>query len=231
MTTYRCASEGEAAERAFEVIRDCIQANPQSHLCLATGASPLGAYRRVAEESLAGRLDASRVRITKLDEWIGIPMAHEASCESYLRKEVLGPWSVPEAQYLAFDSEQDDQIFECRRIENRLETLPPFDLCVLGVGSNGHLGLNEPANSLVMGPHIAELAPTTRYRPMLQGTVLTHGLTLGIGNILGSRRVLLIVMGASKQQAWDYLQDGEVSTQWPVSLLNMHDDVVVVSTL
>ena len=217
--------------RAAELMVETVHRNPEAHLCVATGASPLGAYREVAARVHAGEASFESCSITKLDEWLGIPMSHPGSCETFIRNEILSPWGIREERYLAFDSDPAVPVQECARVMEALRTAPAFDLCVLGIGPNGHLGLNEPADELHVNPHVSVLAPTTRHHPMLGGTELERGLTLGVGPIMAARRVLLLVVGEHKTTVWWKLRRRVVTTQIPSSILHVHPDVIVLSTI
>lgn len=217
--------------RAADILEEAVKANPGAHFCLATGASPLGCYREVSQRVAARKLDLSDVTITKLDEWLGIPMAHPGTCETFLRDEVLTPWQIRRSNYISFDGDTPDPVAECARIQNQLDGLAPFDVCVLGIGPNGHLGLNEPAEQLSVYPHVSTLAPTTRRHPMFGDTELDAGMTMGLGSIMSSRHVLLLIVGESKRDAWHRLHEAVISTSLPASLLHLHPNVTCLSAL
>ncbi len=222
----------QLSESAAELVERLLKEKPDAHLCLATGASPLGLYRALSSRVQRQELDCGSCRITKLDEWLGIPMDHPASCESYLQEEVLRPWRIVPERYLAFDNSAPDPAAECRRVAEELAKLPTIDLCVLGMGANGHLGLNEPGEALQVGPHVAELAPETRSHPMISGAAeLEAGLTLGVGDILASLRILLLIVGESKRAAQKGLGEGTVRTSLPASLLHLHGEVTCLSSV
>ena len=231
MTIECFDSYEELSVRAADAIAGTVRGNPEAHLCLATGSSPLGAYREIGRRVNIGEFNLSRVRITKLDEWLGVPMSHSSTCETFLRREVLIPWAVPEDRYLSFDSDSLNPLTECFRIENALDGLPAFDLCVLGIGANGHLGLNEPGTELQLSAHVAVLAESTRHHPMLGATELEQGMTLGLGRIMSSRRILLLVVGENKATAWKRLLEQTITTALPASLLHLHPNVICISTL
>jgi galactosamine-6-phosphate isomerase len=106
----------------------------------------------------------------------------------------------------------------------------PIDLCVLGLGANGHLAFNEPADLLHYGPHAAELSPESMQHPMIDvaRSRPRYGLTVGIGDILRSRRVLLLVSGAHKASQLKRLMSGEITTRFPASLLSLHPEATIL---
>ena len=213
----------DAAARFF---REAVSGTDNPVACLATGHSPLGMYRRLASTG-TGFPD---LHILKLDEWLGLPMDHPASCESYLRQEVLDPLGIPEARYTAFQSDPADPGAECVRMQGELARLGKIDVCVLGLGKNGHLAMNEPAETLQPHCHKALLAEGTRQHGMLtrSGAQVTEGLTLGMADILRAHRILLLVSGPGKREAFRRLRKPGVSPLLPASFLWLHPSVEVL---
>ena len=211
---------------AARLFQEAIAGTQSPVACLATGHSPLGMYRKLAAAS-AGSAD---LQVLKLDEWLGLPMDHPASCESYLRQEVLAPLGIPEARYTAFRSDPPDPGAECVRMQGRLARLGKIDVCVLGLGKNGHLAMNEPAETLQPHCHQARLAESTRQHGMLtrSGAQVTEGLTLGMADILRAGRILLLVSGPGKRQAFRRLLRPEVTPLLPASFLWLHPHVEVL---
>ena len=166
------------------------------------------------------------MRLLKLDEWAGLAMDDPATCEAYLRQHVVEPLRIPPERYIAFRGDAIALDAECAHIEGVLEEQGPIDLCVLGLGVNGHIGLNEPGPELHPGPHVATLSRTSLDHPMLRRARanVRHGVTLGMGDILRSRKVLLLVSGTHKREAMQSLRDPRVSTSFPASLLWLHAD-------
>jgi galactosamine-6-phosphate isomerase len=221
--TWRSAENyDQMSQWACDVVGAVLSAKPDANLCLATGGSPEGLYAEMVRRKLG-----TDMRVTKLDEWHGLPDEHTATSEYFLRTRVLGPLAIPEERYLAFDGMAEDPEAECRRIA---QLLRPVDLAILGIGRNGHLGLNEPADELIPGPHVAELTLQTRSHGMLatSGSEVTHGLTMGIGNIMRAERVLLLITGPGKGQALAELKRGVVTTRLPASILHLHPRVDVI---
>jgi galactosamine-6-phosphate isomerase len=216
------------SRRAAEVILETVRCKPSAILVLATGATPLAAYQIVARTADSGLFD--RVRIVKLDEWCGLSMDDPATCEAYLQAHVIRPMHISPDRYVAFASDAADRQQECRRIVEWLAEHGPIDLCVLGVGVNGHVGLNEPGEALTGGPHVAALAKTTRQHAMLRAAraAVTSGYTLGMADIIGARQVLLLAAGASKAPAIRQVLSGRITTQAPASLLALHPQLTII---
>lgn len=196
-------------------------------LCAATGRSPIGLYERLVARSRKDPALFGALRVVKLDEWVGIPADDPGSCEHYLRERVVGPLAIAPDRYAGFASTADDLDRECERIQSELQRMGPIDVCVLGLGANGHLGFNEPGPFLPPRCHVARLSEETRQHSMVrsQTTKPQCGLTLGMREILASRRILLLVAGAGKEHAVAGLLARRVTTSLPASFLWLHDSV------
>jgi galactosamine-6-phosphate isomerase len=221
---YEALSQAAAARVLAELRR-----KPEAIVCLATGASPRRTYELLALRGQTEPSQFAQVRWLKLDEWGGLAMDDPATCETYLRRILIEPLRVPLSRFISWQSQPADPQAECRRMEAWLAAHGPVDLQVLGLGEDGHLGLNEPADRLAEGPHVAELSETLRAHPMLGESRrrVRHGLTLGMEDILKSRQVLLLVSGAHKAKALRRLAVEPVSTQFPASLLRRHSAVSI----
>lgn len=230
MKWLKVSSEDEQALFAANLIEHLVKEKPDAHLCLATGHSPLATYQELTRRAAAGDLGLSNIQISKLDEWLGVPMANPVTCEAYLREFVVKPWAVKQENYLSFNGEAADPVAECERVAKSQADIGPFDLSVLGVGVNGHLGLNEPDDQLVLHAHVANLAPTTRNHPMLAALkpAPTQGLTFGIQDLLDSKAILLLITGPGKKAAATALRNGPSTTQMPVTLLRDHGNVTII---
>ena len=215
---------------AGEIVGD-LRERPNLLLCVATGSSPTRTYELLAEQRRENPDLFSRLRVLKLDEWGGLPEDDPGTCESYIRRHILGPLGVSPDRYLTFRGDAADPVDECRKLQAVLEQHGPIDLCVLGLGVNGHLGFNEPSDALHPGPHVAPLTEQSLGHPMVRharGRV-RHGLTLGMGDILCSRRILVLVNGPHKRDPLRRLLTPQVSTGFPASLLWLHPDVTVLA--
>ena len=219
----------EMSRLAAARIAAAIRRKPDLLLGVVTGASPTRTYEHLARMRAVEPWLFRRVRVVKLDEWLGLPPRHPASCESYLRERLLRPLRIPRSRYQGFQPRPKDAGAECARLARWLERHGPIDVCVLGLGRNGHLLMNEPAAALRSGPHVARLAASTRRHSMLEGlkTLPRLGLTMGMADILQSRAVLLLVSGRQKVAPLRRMLSGRVSTRCPASFLRLHPDVTV----
>lgn len=225
----RAADYEAMSQAAVERIVAQLRRKPDALLILATGTTPERTYQLLAER---GRIEPGLcdcLRVLKLDEWGGLSMDDPATCEVALRRTLVGPLDIGPARFFGWQSSPPDVEEECRRMHRWLEAHGPADLCVLGLGINGHLGFNEPGEHLKPGPHRAELANESRQHLMLSQARRQpgYGLTLGLRDILQSREILLLVSGAQKQAQLCRLLRPEITPHFPASFLWLHPDVTV----
>lgn len=206
-----------------------LRAKPDLLLCLATGASTLRTFELLAAHAAREAALFARARWIKLDEWMGLAPDDPATCESFLQRVLLRPLSVPPDRYCGWDGRTTDPAAECGRVAAWLEREGPVDLQILGLGANGHLGFNEPGTAVDSGPHLSRLSVTSLSHTMLAkaGGPVSFGLTLGLGDILRSRRILLLVSGAHKAAQLQRLASGGESPDFPASFLHRHPAVTV----
>jgi len=207
-----------------------IENNKNALFCLATGDTPTQTYANIHKMHLRHAGMFANIRIIKLDEWCDMPVDEKCTCESYLHKNILAPLSVSDERYFTFSNKLIDSAQECTRINKVLESEGPIDLIILGLGQNGHVGLNEPNTWLKPHAHVVKLSKQTKMHSMLD--LCTHkpnyGISLGIADILSAKKILLLVSGSGKQNTVKKLLTGNISTHLPASLLWLHSDVSVI---
>ena len=138
---YYCEDYEAMSQKAADLFLRILERNRKQMVCTATGASPTGMYRSLAEEREAELELFSKTHIVPLDEWLGLPENSESSCHFYLQKHVVSPWGIAPNCYHAIDvSIPSNEV--CKKIDAMLQNHGPLDICVLGIGKNGHLGLN-----------------------------------------------------------------------------------------
>lgn len=220
----------EMSREAAAVIRSVIDKNPEAVIVLATGHSPQLAYRILTKELRKDRADLSRMTFVKLDEWLGLSADDEATCEFFLRREILEPLGIKEEQYLHFRPEAGDEKAECERVQREYDGLPKVDLVILGIGMNGHLGLNEPGEELTGTAHTVRLDDRTRGHELLSHTEhdVTRGITLGMENLFRGEQILLLADGKEKEKGLEYYMNDQITTRVPVSLLKLHPNCMCI---
>jgi galactosamine-6-phosphate isomerase len=220
----------EMSHRAAKYLHHKVREKPDLLLCAATGGTPTRAYQLFAESWAGHRSEVRRLRVMKLDEWGGLPPDDPGTCEAYLRQHLLGPLEISDDRYAGFRLGTPDPALDCERVASVLDQWGPIDVCVVGLGTNGHLGFNEPGPSLQPHAHVAKLSAASLDHPMVRhnAAAVTHGLTLGMADILHARSVLLLVNGAHKRDALRRLMTGPIATDFPASMLWLHSDVTCV---
>lgn len=207
---------------------DCLTRQPNSLLCLASGSTPTRTYELLADRGRRELALYAHCRMLKLDEWGGLPAEDPATCEHHLRTTIIDPLGL-DARYTAFATQPAVPENECARISDWLSTNGPIDLCILGLGKNGHLGFNEPAEFLQPFAHVAKLSEASLGHAMLNQSTRrpTYGITLGMADILQSHEIHLLVSGDAKRGPLRKLMSREISTSFPASFLWLHPNVTV----
>jgi glucosamine-6-phosphate deaminase len=221
-----------AAALATRVL-EAIVANPELVLGLPTGRTPLAFYRELRERSGGNRLDWSRVRTFNLDEFVGVDGSHPGSYRAFMQAELFDHVSIDPANIGMLNGRAPDLRAECRRYEADIADADGIDLQILGIGANGHIGFNEPADGLCAHTHIADLEQKSREaNAQLFGgdwtAVPERALSMGMATILGARNIVLIATGREKADAVYQMIEGLITPQLPASLLQVHPRVTVM---
>jgi galactosamine-6-phosphate isomerase len=214
------------SQKAAELIVDALRAKPASLICLAAGSTPIRTYEILAAEGAKDPNLFEHCRIIKLDEWGGLPPGNVATCDFQIRSTLVAPLNLFD-RYIRFDSDPRNPEAEAKRVADWLDENGPIDLSILGLGVNGHLGFAEPAEYLQPFAHVAKLSRESLAHAMIAKSEIqpTYGLTLGMADLIQSRQVLLLVSGASKRKPLQQLLSGRITTEFPASMLQVHNDV------
>lgn len=217
------------SQAAAEFLARQLRRKPDSLLILATGSTPERAYQLLAYQGAAEPDLCKRLRLLKLDEWGGLSMDDPATCEMALRRTLVAPLGIGPERFEGWHSAPGDIDAECDRMRRWLDKHGPADVCVLGLGLNGHLGFNEPAEFVQPGPHRAELSVESKQHSMLRQArgEPRYGLTLGLRDILQSREILLLVSGACKESQLRRFLRPEITPRFPASFLWLHPSVTL----
>lgn len=232
MIIQRFDDEQTLASALATRVLHCIAASPAAVLGLPTGRTPRPFYRELRGRS-AGAEAWSRVRTFNLDEFVGLDRNHPGSYYTYMRRELFDHISIDAANIHIPNGRADDLTAECRRYEAAIAAAGGIDLQILGIGTNGHIGFNEPADGLCAHTHIAELEQKTREsNAQLFGgdwrAVPERAISMGMATILGARQVVLMATGEKKAGAVYELVEGLITAKLPASFLQVHPRVVVM---
>jgi glucosamine-6-phosphate deaminase len=223
---------GDVAREAADRVAALVRRRPDAVLGLATGSSPLGAYAELARWVAAGELDLSRVRGFALDEYVGIPADHPQSYAAVLDREVVRPLGLAPGAVRVPDGRAADLTAAADEYERAIAAAGGIDLQLLGIGTNGHIGFNEPTSSFASRTRVKTLAPRTRAdNARFFGSpdeVPVHCLTQGLGTILGARELLLVAQGEAKAAAVAAAVEGPLTSMCPGSALQLHPRATVV---
>ena len=225
MLITRCNTLAELNELGSEMIIHDVRQNPKSLICAATGNSPTGVYQKLVEKKES--INVSDLRFVKLDEWYGLGINDEGSCEKYLHEHLFNPLGISHNKYIAFDGKAADPEKELQHVNSYLDEHGPIDLCILGLGKNGHIAFNEPADTLHPRAHMAPLSASSLTHTMIKGTgeQIKYGMTLGMTDILQSKKIILLVNGTHKNAIMKELMEQKITTQLPASFLWLHGNV------
>lgn len=234
MNVIVVANYDEMSERAAAFVAAEIGHRPDLRIGLPTGNTPSGMYERLVGMHRRGEVDFSQISTFNLDEYWGIEFAHPAAFARYIGDRFLAHVNVPEEQ-----AHWPDGIGQAEQNAAAYEVLlskgGPLGLLILGIGVNGHIGFNEPGTNFASRTGLVPLAERTRqdaFHPRSgfdsAEDVPTHGITMGIGTMMESRRILLLASGQSKAQAIKKALAGSVTEDVPASVLQRHPDVTVI---
>ncbi|QDY75443.1 glucosamine-6-phosphate deaminase [Streptomyces qinzhouensis] len=224
------AAGGELIAEAMAAL---LRRKPEALLGVATGSTPLPVYRALSAKVRAGEVEVSGARICQLDEYVGLPAGHPESYRSVVLREVVEPLGLAESAFMGPDGAAEDVPAACAAYDRALTEAGGVDLQLLGIGTDGHIGFNEPCSSLASRTRIKTLTEQTRkdnarfFDSIDQ--VPHHVITQGIGTILEARHVVLLATGESKADAVALAVEGPLSALVPASALQLHPHATIVA--
>ena len=218
---------------AADAIENLLTRKPDAVLGLATGSSPLSIYDELASRCAAGRVSFKQAKGFTLDEYVGLPADHPERYRNVIDTAFASRVDFPPGAVAGHDGLAADVPAACAAYEEAIAAAGGIDLQILGIGTDGHIGFNEPGCSLVSRTRIKTLTHQTRMdnARFFGGdldAVPTHCLTQGLGTIMESRHVVLVATGRNKAEAVHQLVEGPVSAMWPATILQHHPHVTVL---
>lgn len=228
----KAADPQEVGRLAADLFEALIHTKPACVIGLATGSTPLPLYNELIAREKAGKLDFSRVRSANLDEYKGLAPDHPQSYRRFMQENLFDHISIKPENTIVPDGLADDVDAMCQAYERKIEAWGGVDLQLLGIGHDGHIGFNEPADSFPAMTHEVKLTAMTReankrFFDSLD-EVPTAAFTMGIGTVMAARKIVMVVTGADKHDILMKSFFGPVTPEVPASILQFHPDVTLI---
>lgn len=233
MEIIRVKDYEEMSKTASSYILEKLKQLDAPVIGLATGSTPEGLYRLLVEENKKGNVSFENVTTFNLDEYTNIEPSDPNSYHYFMNKHLLDHIDIPKNQIHLPNGNAENLEAECQEYEHKIFEAGKIDLQVLGIGVNGHIGFNEPGTPFTSRTHIVTLDESTREANSRFfnsiDEVPTQAITMGIGTIMESSEILMLISGEQKADTLNRLLNGEVSEEFPASVLHNHSKVTVIA--
>lgn len=216
----------EMSKIASEIIIQGIKKKPNLVVGFASGKTPRGLYKELVKLHKKGRINFSKVKAFELDEYYPVKKNDKRSFYFFLDR-FFKQMGIKESDRNFLNGEAKNPVSECRSYEEKIKK-NPIDVMILGVGVNGHIAFNEPGTDANSKIRVINLSKDTIKRNSSSKRVPVRALTIGIGTILKSKKIILLASGKEKAEAVKHLIKGKMSKNWPVSFLKKHKDLTVI---
>ncbi len=225
-------SYDELSKKAANIIAAQVISKPCSVLGLATGSTPVGTYKKLAEYNKAGDVDFSCVTSVNLDEYQGLKGDNDQSYRYFMNNNLFKHINIDINKTFVPDGCASDLAEEGKRYDELIKSLGGIDIQLLGIGLDGHIGFNEPDDAFTAETHEVELDPSTieanaRFFAS-KDDVPTKAITMGMMSIMQAKKILLIANGKNKKDIVEKSFFGPITPQVPASILQLHPDVTVI---
>lgn len=233
MKIYRTKDYDELSKKAAHIIAAQIVLKPDCVLGLATGSTPVGTYKNLVEWYKNGDLDFSTLSSCNLDEYRGLSPENDQSYRYFMNTNLFDHVNIRKDHTFVPDGQEADSNKACQMYEQIIQDLGGIDLQLLGLGHNGHIGFNEPAEEFPKITHCVDLTESTiqankRFFEK-ESDVPRQAYTMGIGTIMSAKKILVVVSGEDKAEILNKIINGPITPQVPASILQLHPDVTIVA--
>lgn len=233
MKICKAKDYNDMSRKAANIISAQIIMKPNCVLGLATGSTPIGTYKQLVDWYRKGDLDFSEVTTINLDEYKGMSRDNEQSYYYFMNENLFNHVNIDKSRTFLPDGMAEDSERACREYDEIIHSVGGADLQLLGLGHNGHIGFNEPGIAFEKGTHCVQLTERTVKANMRfflsEDDVPRMAYTMGIKTIMSARKILLVVSGEDKAEAVKNAFFGPITPSVPGSILQLHNDVIVVA--
>ena len=232
MVIYKVKDYEEMSRKAANIIGAQVITKPDCVLGLATGSSPVGTYQNLIAACKAGDLDFSNVKTINLDEYKGLAPDNDQSYRYFMNTNLFDHINIDKNNTNVPDGLEADSEVACAKYNEIIANCGGIDLQLLGLGPNGHIGFNEPADEFPKATHCVDLQESTieankRFFASIDD-VPRQAYTMGIQNIMSAKKIVVVVSGANKAESLAKAINGPIDPQVPASILQLHNDVIFV---
>jgi glucosamine-6-phosphate deaminase len=221
----------EVSQKAFEIVKDIVTVGHPVTLGLATGSSPVGLYARLVEDHVKNKTSYQHVTTYNLDEYVGLPKGHQQSYLSFMNENLFDHIDCPRSQ-IHMPSVYGDDLKKDAIDYSKAVLAAHVDVQILGIGSNGHIGFNEPGTPFDSITHVVALKEETRKDNARFFTdpddVPVYAVSMGITEIMAAKKIVLIAIGNKKALAVKEMIQGKIREEVPCTILQSHPDVVLL---
>ena len=220
------------SKKAALIVASQIILKPKSVLGLATGSTPMGMYKELVQMFKRKEVDFSEVVSFNLDEYYGLPRQHKSSYYNYMMENFFSHVNISPEKLHIPNGMAENILRECLDYEEKIRISGGIDLQILGIGANGHIGFNEPADKLNVTTHLVYLSEKTiddnsRFFEN-HNEVPKEALSVGIATIMKAKKIILLACGGNKAEAIKEMTSGFVNTRVPASILQTHTDITLI---
>lgn len=224
----------ELSRIGAQIFVEQLKNKPNSVLGFATGGTPEGLYKELVKKFNEGEVSFEAATGFNLDEYIGLAPEHDQSYHYYMNKNLYDHINMPKNNIHLPKGNVKNLEEAAKQYDIDMEEAGGIDVQLLGIGVNGHIGFNEPGASFEAGTSLVKLTDSTLEANKIYFNSIDEmpkeAITMGIASILKAKKIILLISGASKQEAYDRLRSGEITEDFPASALHKHDDVTVIYT-
>ncbi len=227
------SSDQDIAVVAADMYCDLLNQRPDAVIGLATGSSPVATYDELVRRYKAGEVSFAQTTAFLLDEYVGLPDDHPESYRNFITRVFTSRVDFAPDAVNCPEGRADDPYLAAEQYESSIRDAGGIELQILGIGTDGHIGFNEPGGSLSSDTHVQSLTEQTRIdnARFFDGDInqVPHlALTQGLGTISRASKIVLVAQGEQKAEAIAQIVEGGVSAMWPGSILQFHEDVTVL---
>lgn len=233
MKIVKVKTYDELSKIGAEILIEELLKKERPVIGLATGSTPEGLYGEIIEYHQKKNISFKNVISFNLDEYIGLDETNENSYHYYMKEKLFDHIDIPQNQAHVPDGMAEDLEFECSRYESEIKKTGGIDIQLLGLGVNGHIGFNEPGTSFDSRTQVITLDKSTRNANAhffsSGGEVPAQAISMGIKSIMETKKIILLVSGKNKARALKELMKGEVTEEFPATILHNHSNVTIIA--